>query len=273
MPSQPIIKALQQRLEGLPEITPWASPEYIHHLAQLIETPKETSIDSSMKPPLKEGTNEAFSKLYTRILDNNEIPHKCRGETTPQQFVHPLAYLHHTPAGIELSEWLTNSEESPANRMIEFIEDTHRANPSRTDIGVKIQSHPIHAWVALREPIIARLIKTQSFDKLYQRQQQILTRLGFIWTSSITDTSCPQPPPVTSFIQKLRQHTQSMRYGPTFTIKQTGYLAEICFQYEIILWFCIPHLTTLKQHPTFENQRPIAKLTRLLATYSTKETK
>ena len=268
--TQSIIKNLQQKAEKTPRTVIWASPRRLIRTADLVVSSEayRQATSSPQRAPEKDVKDEAKNKYFIVLRDIlNHAAHifdgNIEGNTDPR-LLNPVDYLSWTPSGVELLDWLAYDRSRPVNQVIRHITECQTDYPSYANQDVEINHDPVHAWIALREPIVQRIALKGTFAGLFQKQERTLVRLGAIWDSSMLRGCIRMPLDVSRFNRLLQTHTQEIfDHSPAVGI-HTGYLAEVFFRYEILNWFCSSVQDRTGVGKLVESHNPTLKLTRLL---------
>jgi hypothetical protein len=267
MSNQAIIDSLQTAVAALPRTDVWVSPGRRIVLNQKTGYSKAHQAARRAAPQNIAQTELALSKnkwiagLVTTLQLDGETFDMIRENS--ERWTHPMDYLRMTGAGLDLITWLTETADRPANTVIRFLTNSYNERPLPPNQDIRIDSNPVHAWAALREPIINRIVSREGFAGLLQKQERILVRLGAIWDYTMS-RKYEQQERVTEFNTRLTHHVQSILENTPYPQFHTGYLPEIFFRYEILLYFCSSYGEKTGVGALLEAKKPSLKLFRLV---------
>lgn len=266
---QEIIEGLQQKAAAALRPAPWASIRRrvnleIQSMESLAHRRGQRN-NPAQAPTATRGRNAHFARIpYLLNTDAMLLSWLREGRDEDRGPLHPAVYLSMTSAGQELRDWLLEDNLLPATAIIETITVRHNNRPSPPSQDIEIRRNPIHAWSALREPIIDRLVLKRGFAGLFQKQERTLTRLGDIWNACMSEP--PLSPTLVRFNSLLKSHTETIDENSAFTCFHIGHLAAVFFQYEILLRFGSSYKDKTGVGELLEKQNPTHKLFRLLQT-------
>lgn len=270
--SQEIIEALQQRITAAPRMFPGAAPyrltETAYMARQSLAYEQGPAQRGSKTPdPLAASKNKEFARLRSIIPACGTLIDDMKNGTAG---ISPLYYLSQTYAGKELLNYLLLENGYAANQVAELITTKHNEAPGVPNQDIGINRDPVKAWLALREPIIGRLLLKVSFSGLFQKQERILARLGAIWDATTECNEDSTPSSTLKFLRLLKTHARHVSGNTVFPQLHTGYLGEVFFRYEVLIRFMTPIKDRIRAAEILETHHPNLKLARLLATKATR---
>ncbi len=262
--SKEIIEALQQKIAATPQIDVWASPRRLARMAKYatrsaVHQGSQTK-KQGLATPQKRAENKHFALLHSLLHTLAETTDTSCDTQILDPFTDPIRYLNRSSPGNELMLWLAHDPLLPTNIIIKDLTEIHNINPSIASQDIRIQEDPIHAWIALRQPIIDRLLEKRTFANLRQRQERIILRLGDIWDHCLLNPNLRTRPHLSRFNHLLHLHTQQI---PSSSL-HAGHLADVFFRYEILIQFCASLRETTGVGRLLEKQNPALKLFRLI---------